>query len=79
MVPEHCLLTYNPSSKRLYIHLMDYPGGKLVLKGYKGKVKYAQFLHDASEIKREENGDDLVLTLPEKQPGFTIPVLELML
>jgi len=77
--PAHSLLTYNPSSKRLYIHLMEYAGAKLVLKGYKGKVKYAQFLHDASEIKRVENGEDLVLMLPEKKPPFTVPVIELML
>ena len=78
-VPEHTLLTYNPLTKRLYIHLMDYPEGKLVLKGYKGKVKYVQFLHDASEIKRKYDGDDLVLSLPEKKPPFTVPVIELML
>jgi alpha-L-fucosidase len=52
------------------------------LAGYKGKVKYAQFLHDNSELKfkKESNdSDDLVLELPEKKPGFEIPVIELIL
>ncbi len=50
-VPDHSLLTYNPKTNRLYIHLLDYPLQNFTLKGYKGKIKYAQFLHDASEIR----------------------------
>jgi len=79
-VPEGTKLTYNKSAKRLYIHLYDYPKGKLVLPGYKGKVKYAQFLNDASEILyKNPDSDDLVLTLPVKKPPYEIPVIELML
>ena len=79
-VPEGTKLTYNKSAKRLYIHLYDYPKGKLVLPGYKGKVKYAQFLNDASEILyKNSDSDDLVLTLPVKKPPYEIPVIELML
>jgi len=79
-IPEGTKLTYNKSAKRLYIHLYDYPKGKLVLPGYKGKVKYAQFLNDASEILyKNPDSDDLVLTLPVKKPPYEIPVIELML
>jgi len=79
-IPEGTKLTYNKSAKRLYIHLYDYPKGKLVLPGYKGKVKYAQFLNDASEILyKNSDSDDLVLTLPVKKPPYEIPVIELML
>jgi len=80
-VPEGTKLTYNKAAKRLYIHLYDYPKGKLILPGYKGKVKYAQFLNDASEIlyKEDSASDDLVLTLPAKKPPYEIPVIELML
>ena len=53
-VPANSLLTYNPETNRLYIHLLDYPLQNFTLKGYKGKVKYAQFLHDASEIQITE-------------------------
>jgi alpha-L-fucosidase len=49
--PANSLLTYNPASNRLYVHLLAYPLGSLVLKDMASKVKYIQFLHDASEIK----------------------------
>jgi alpha-L-fucosidase len=81
-VPENTKLTYNPVTKRLYVHLFTYPSGSLVLPGYKGKIKYAQFLNDDSELKykpSDENADDLVLSLPEKKPNYEIPVVELVL
>ncbi len=89
-VPEHSLLTYNPETNRLYVHLLDYPMKWLTLKGYEGKVKYAQFLHDGSEIKfgkprhnvthQETKGaDDIILLLPMVKPKVEIPVIELIL
>ncbi len=88
--PSNSLLTYNPETNRLYIHLLDYPLQNLRLPGYKGKVKYAQFLHDASEIRLSEprqhnrGGDaheagDLNVSLPVAKPGVEIPVIELFL
>lgn len=89
IVPENSLLTYNPKTNRLYIHLLDYPLHHFNLTGYKGKIKYAQFLHDASEIKitqRIENGTvvdansgNINLTLPVTKPNVEIPVIELIL
>lgn len=88
-VPEMSLLTYNPKTNRLYIHLLDYPLQNFNLPNYKGKVKYAQFLHDASEIKispryghgmkEGENANDLNLSLPVRKPNVEIPVIELIL
>ncbi|MHA4812684.1 alpha-L-fucosidase, partial [Flavitalea flava] len=79
-VPANDKLTYNAGAKRLYVHLFEYPStGSLVLPGYKGKIKYAQFLHDNSELLYKEQGSDIVLTLPEKKPGYEIPVVELVL
>jgi len=78
-VPGNTLLTYNGAAKRLYVHLMQYPNGTLVLPGYKGKIKYAQFLNDYSEVLYKEQGDDIVVTLPAKKPPFEIPVVELVL
>lgn len=89
-VPANTLLTYNPKNKRLYVHLLDYPLQNLRLPGYKGKIKYAQFLHDASEIKMSEprqhdrGGDnqgtgDVDLRLPVLKPNVEIPVIELFL
>jgi alpha-L-fucosidase len=47
---DRCLFTYNPESKRLYVHVLEWPMGTLVLEGLGGKVKYAQLLNDASEV-----------------------------
>ena len=87
--PENSILTYNPTTKRLYIHLLSYPLQNLTLPNFKGKVKYAQFLHDASEIKitakesiwikEEGNSNDLNLNLPVIKPNVVIPVIELIL
>jgi alpha-L-fucosidase len=87
--PANSLLTYNPQTKRLYIHLLDYPLENFSLPGYKGKVKYAQFLHDASEIKiterkghwlkEDQDPNDLNLSLPVTKPNVEIPVIELVL
>jgi alpha-L-fucosidase len=51
----------------------------VVLPGYKGKIKYAQFLHDNSELIMKEDGNDILLTVPVKKPGYEIPVVELTL
>lgn len=76
--PEGTKLTYNPKTKKLYVHLYDYPeNGKLKLPGYAGKVKYAQFLNDYSELKYAANGSDVELALPKKKPPYDIPVVEL--
>ncbi len=83
--PDNTLLTYNPETGRLYVHLLEYPLDRILLPGYKGKVKYAQFLHDASELQfanprgDDEAGDDIILRLPVIKPPVEIPVIELML
>ncbi|ATL45829.1 alpha-L-fucosidase [Chitinophaga caeni] len=87
---DNALLTYNPKTNRLYVHLLDYPLNLLNLPGYKGKVKYAQFLHDNSEIKMTEGSGhwdknssyqegDVKLLLPVQKPNQVIPVIELIL
>jgi alpha-L-fucosidase len=79
-VPAKDKLTYNAAAKRLYVHLFEYPTtGMVVLPGYKGKIKYAQFLHDNSELIMKEDGNDILLTVPVKKPGYEIPVVELTL
>jgi alpha-L-fucosidase len=89
-VPDNTILTYNPDTKRLYIHLLDYPLTNFRLPGYKGKVKYAQFLHDASELLITSpyghhmqgsisTENDLNLRLPVNKPHVEIPVIELIL
>ena len=78
--PDGTKLTYDPKTRRLYVHVYDYPAdGKLTLPGYAGKVRYIQLLNDDSEVKSATAGDDLSLTLPVKKPPFDIPVIELIL
>ena len=90
VVPDNTILTYNPETNRLYIHLLDYPLTNFRLPGYKGKVKYAQFLHDASELLITapyghhmqgsiSTENDLNLRLPVNKPNVEIPVIELFL
>jgi alpha-L-fucosidase len=64
----------------LYLHLMKYPAdGKLTLAGAAEKVKYAQLLHDASEVRSAANGADLTLTFPKDKPPVEVPVVEMFL
>jgi len=89
-VPENSLLTYDPKSRRLYVHLLDYPMKWFTLKGFEDKVKYAQFLHDGSEIKfgeprhnvthqEKRAKEDVILILPMVKSNVEIPVIELFL
>lgn len=90
-VPCDCRFTQSQDGKRLYLHLFAYPFAHLLLQGMAGKVAYAQFLHDASEIRFSEGAvrhfsegaakseDLLVLELPPVQPPVVVPVIELFL
>jgi len=85
---------YTQKGDRLYLHLFSWPMGHVHLPGLAGKVKYAQLLNDASEIKRLVHdpsaeahnttmgsaGDDvLTLKLPIQKPDVLVPVIELFL
>ncbi|GAA4319272.1 alpha-L-fucosidase [Mucilaginibacter gynuensis] len=80
--PENTRLTYNAKAKRLYVHLFKYDGGEYKLPGFRSKVKYAQFLHDNSELvinTEKSTADDLVINLPKDKPRYEVPVIELIL
>ena len=89
--PADCRFTQSADGKRLYLHLFAYPFAHLTLKGLAGKVDYAQFLHDGSEVLFTEGGmqhfgeavprgdDLLVLELPPVKPNTLVPVIELFL
>lgn len=92
--PQDCRLTQTQDGKRIYIHLFAYPFAHLKLKGFAGKIKYAQFLHDASEVrftdgqidhfsaKKEKKDDEqnmTVLYLPPVKPHCLVPVIEIFL
>lgn len=88
--PESCLLTYNPETRRIYVHVLEWPIGQLHLDGFAGKVKYAQLLNDASEIRFSDargawmhgqgvTRETLTLRLPVVHPDVAVPVIELFL
>ena len=90
--PIDCRLTQSEDGKRLYVHLFAYPFQHLHMKGLAGKVDYAQFLHDGSELLFSEGttetyGDSpipgredlLILHLPPVKPSCLVPVIELFL
>ena len=91
--PEHCVYTWNPETRRLYLHVFSWPFRHLHLPGMAGKVAYAQLLADASEVrmlktvpeeeygamKAGDRGGMLTLELPVKKPPVTVPVVELFL
>ena len=91
MCPNGCRFTESEDGKRLYIHLFTYPFQFLEIRGLAGRVAYAQFLHDGSEIRFCEKssghfseaaatGDDLLIfTLPAVKPDVTVPVIEVFL
>ena len=73
-------LTQSEDGKRLYIHLQTYPFGTLKVKNLAGKIDYAQFLHDGSEVLTETSEDgDIILLLPVISPDVISPVIELFL
>ncbi|MBN2393029.1 MAG: alpha-L-fucosidase, partial [Anaerolineae bacterium] len=85
--PQDCRLTQK--GDKLYIHVFAWPFKHLVVSELAGKVSYARFLHDGSEValkptewsaRQLQIGDDvLVLELPIKQPDTVVPVIELTL
>lgn len=90
--PKGTSLTQSVDSKRLYIHLQEYPLLMLEMKHLAGKIAYAQFLHDGSEIlfkeKRSEqmsehllhvSEDSVYFTIPAVRPEVTVPVIEVFL
>ena len=67
------------------------PLKNFTIRAMKGKVKYAQFLHDMSEIKITKphgygplakevlSEQDINLSLPVNKPNVEIPVIEIIL
>ena len=91
--PEDSRFTYNPKTKRLYLHLFAWPFRYIHLDGIADQVEYAQLLNDASEVKMLKNVPEaaygsmtesreksqLTLEVPIKKPNATVPVIELFL
>lgn len=91
VAPRGTRLTQSADGKRLYIHLMEYPFTFLEMNNLGGKIEYAQFLHDGSEIiytdlcidpfsKCGASGSDVIaFRLPAIPPEIIDPVIEIIL
>lgn len=83
--PDGCRLTQSEDGKRLYIHLLEYPYKTLRMPCLDGRVEYAQFLHDASEVIYHSYANFYYagvrdcFTLPIVKPNTTVPVIEVFL
>jgi alpha-L-fucosidase len=92
--PAGCKLTYNPAANRLYLHIFSWPYKHITMEGaaFADRVKFAQFLHDGSEIamkglepwqeaaNHKLGGEKAVtIALPQMKPNVTVPVVELFL
>ncbi len=90
--PAGTRLTQSEDGKRLYLHLEVYPFGTLTMRNLAGKIAYAQFLHDGSEVLYREgdragsehdrpagNGGDVHFSLPAVKPPSLVPVIEVFL
>ena len=91
VAPRGTRLTQSADGKRLYIHITEYPYKFLEMRQLAGKIEYAQFLHDGSEILFSEGtvnhfsagrtsaADLVVFNLPELKPEVIDPVIEVIL
>lgn len=88
--PRDCRLTQR--GNRLYLHIFNWPFRHIHFDGLGGKIKYAQLLHDASEVRWIDPTGEVVsnigfkvdetmltLELPVKKPDVVVPVVELVL
>ena len=91
--PENTILTWNPETRRIYVHLLTYPGSRLECP-FGDLVAFSQFLHDGSEVRFEVHGKNLTHTqkhfnsgcngvwyfhLPATKPNVINPVIEVFL
>ncbi len=91
VAPRGTRLTQSLDGKRLYIHLVEYPYAFLEFDGLGGKIDYAQFLHDGSEILYTEGSVDhfsegrtqtetlVAFKIPPVKPDTPVPVIEVFL
>lgn len=91
-LPPGAVLTQR--ADRLYLHLFAWPFEHVHLRGIADRVRYAQLLHDGSEVRTTRSDPDqkawgttpggqpsgtLTLHLPTARPDVAVPVVELFL
>jgi len=88
--PPDCRYTYNPATNRLYLHILAWPFKSIYCPGLADRVEYAQFLHDASEVRlsvpreatwesMENHPTPVSVNIPTVKPNVDVPVVEFFL
>jgi len=81
--PRDSIMTYNPTTHTLYLHMLAWRFDTIELKGELAQhVDYVQILSDASELSfsRDEEGNTVTIKVPVKKPiNAEIPVIEIFL
>lgn len=86
--PRDSRLTFNPTTNRLYLHLLHWPAQAIVWRHMADRVRHARLLHDGSEVGRPSDvmsmlsqppADALWLDIPVRRPDSALPVIELEL
>ena len=92
MPPPDC--RYTAKGERLFLHIFSWPFGHVHLSRLAGKVEFARFVHDGSEVATLEidpgqKADGvhmgglppgtLTLKLPVRKPDVLVPVVELLM
>lgn len=90
--PPDCRYTYDKEAKRLYLHVLQWPFKHIHLPNMAGKLAYAQFLHDHSEVLFADTTTHahghmaatapkgtVMLDIPVVKPNVEVPVIELFL
>ncbi|AJY48096.1 alpha-L-fucosidase [Martelella endophytica] len=88
--PRDC--RYTQKGNRLFLHIFSWPFRHIHIDAMDGKLEFARFLHDGSEVKWLTHSKDvdsnvgvtvpegmITLELPVKKPNVTVPVVELIL
>lgn len=88
--PRDCRYTYDATSNRLYLHLIRWGEGNLLLPGMAGRIRHAQLLSDGTRFVIREHlattelnprfpPGAVSLTLMSAPNDIAIPVIELLL
>ena len=72
--PRDCRYTYNPELNRLYVHILHWPTGALLLRGLAGRVRYAQLLSDGSQMQIIKPGNLSNENLNPRFPKDAVPL-----
>ena len=91
VAPPDCRYTYNAERNTLFLHIFAWPFRDIYCPGLAERIKYAQFLHDGSEVHIGEVHEaswsgmagnastPVAIQVPIVKPNVPVPVIEIFL